>query len=224
MESSILEQKAARSAEILGELLKRFGPESVAVAWTGGKDSTVALRLWKNCLDRLGKGPLKAISVDTGLKFPEVMEFRDGLASEWSVDLTIARPEIDLKGYPIAVDKVACCRDLKIIPLNRAIARTGVKALITGLRGDEHSSRSGLRAFDPRDGYLQCNPLLEWTEMDVWAFTTGHGISFCELYGKGYRSLGCMPCTAPATGAEERSGRDRDKEKNMGLLRSLGYF
>ncbi len=219
-----LDQKVARSAEILAQLLKMYGPEAVAVAWTGGKDSTVALRLWKDCLDRMNLGPFRALSVDTGLKFPEVIKLRDELASEWGVDLTLARPEIDLKGYPVAVDKVACCRDLKIMPLNRAIARTGIKALITGLRGDEHSSRRGLRAFEEREGHLQCNPLLEWTEMDVWAFTSGRGIRFCELYGKGYRSLGCMPCTRPATGPKERSGRDRDKEKNMGLLRSMGYF
>ena len=73
--------------------------------------------------------------------------------------------------------------------------------------------------------YFQANPILAWTEMDVWAQTMAAGLPYCELYNQGYRSLGCMPCTAKSRpGQDERSGRDQDKESRMASLRALGYF
>lgn len=236
-----LADKLARSREVLAAALAQFDPASIAVAYTGGKDSGVALFLWREALMHTGKAAsLRAISIDTGLKFPEVTAFRDKLCTDWGVALSIARPDsglsgVDLAAYPIAVDKVSCCRDLKIRPLCRAISATGTQALLTGLRRDEHPSRAGrpyaeLRAktSDEAGGcpeHWQVNPILDWTELDIWAFITGENLPFCELYHEGYRSLGCVPCTKPAgADADERAGRDPDKERQLEILKGLGYF
>ena len=240
-----LADKLARSREVLAAVLAGFAPAHVAVAYTGGKDSGVALHLWKDALAQTGAAPLRAISIDTGCKFPQVMALRDRLCADWNVALTIARPRFGPSGvdlaaypvaaYPVAVDKVACCRDLKIIPLCRALADTDTQALLTGIRRDEHPSRAGrhyaeLRAAtaDETGGcpeHWQVNPILDWTEMDIWALITGENLPYCELYHEGYRSLGCVPCTRPA-GADdsERAGRDPDKERQLETLKSLGYF
>jgi phosphoadenosine phosphosulfate reductase len=61
-------------------------------------------------LARRGLGPLRAVSIDTGCKFAEIVAFRDKLAVDWQLDLTIARPAVDLASYPLAQDKVSCCR------------------------------------------------------------------------------------------------------------------
>jgi len=234
-----LADKLARSRALLHAVLAHLPPERVAVAYTGGKDSGVALALWREALARDGRGtlattlcgPLRAISVDTGLKFPQVTAFRDQLCADWAVELSIARPQVDLSAYPVAQDTIACCRDLKIAPLGRAIRETGTLALLTGLRRDEHPSRA-LRPYaelrtataDCPD-YWQVNVILDWTEMDVWAFVTGENLPYCELYHEGYRSLGCMPCTRKAGQEEsERAGRDPDKERNLEALKALGYF
>jgi len=228
--SAPLADKLARSRALLAALPAHLGFMSIAVAYTGGKDSGVALALWREAL--AGKpGGIQALSVDTGLKFPQVTAFRDGLCADWNVSLTIARPKVDLAAYPVAQDKVSCCRDLKITPLNRAIRETGVLALITGLRRDEHPSRA-LRPYAERrpatqdcPEHWQINAILDWTEMDVWAFITGGALPYCELYHEGYRSLGCMPCTRPAgADADERAGRDPDKERQLEILKGLGYF
>lgn len=235
----VLADKIEASLALLRTLCREYGPERVAVAWTGGKDSTVALDLWRRVVSHSAPAPhvagkatqpaVRVLSVDTGLKFPEVVAFRDRWSREWRLDLVVARPVQALRGYPVAVDKVACCRDLKVEPLQRAVREMGLVALVTGLRRDEHPSRSERQSLESRGGdgdvaaYVQCNPLLEWSEMEIWAYITGRELPFCDLYAQGYRSLGCVPCTV-RSGKDERSGRDADKESKLDTLRSLGYF
>jgi phosphoadenosine phosphosulfate reductase len=202
-------------------------PARIRVAWTGGKDSTVVLFIWKTLLDHHGLGPVRAINLDTGCKFPEILAFRDQIAARWGVDLHIARPGVTLDGYPVARDVVACCRDLKIKPLARALRETGTSHLITGIRRDEHPDRAGRLALEPRHDppHIMVNPILDWSETDIWAFHARYDLPHCPLYDQGYRSLGCRPCTAqPGAGQGERGGRDQAKERVLHTLTSLGYF
>lgn len=39
------------------------------------------------------------------------------------------------------------------------------------------------------------NPIIEWTNDDVWSFHRAHGISYCELYDCGFKRLGCVGCS-----------------------------
>lgn len=223
-----------RLAEALG-LLRRVAADhtQVAVAWTGGKDSTVALWLWLQVLRELGQGPARVLNLDTGCKFPEILAFRDDLAARWGLEMTVVRPAVDIAGYPLAQDPMACCRELKIEPLRHAVASLGLDALISGIRRDEHPSRAGRQALEQRHDpdHLLVNPVLELSELDIWSVIMGQGLPYCALYDQGYRSLGCRPCTAapgaadPATGqGEERAGRDGRKEAMLAQLTSLGYF
>jgi len=226
--SNTLADKIALSRKRLRRIFSELGPDKVAVAWTGGKDSTAALKLWADLAAESGEDArLRALSIDTGLKFPETRAFRDRLAREWEIELVLAGPEVDLDVFPVAKDKVQCCKKLKIEPLQKAMRETGLAALITGIRADEHPGRAALAWQEYREdpGYLEINPILHWTEMDVWSFHMFEGVPYCELYDQGYRSLGCIPCTGPCeAGADERSGRDREKEQQLEQLRSLGYF
>jgi len=217
-----LDDKIALSRDRLREIFARFGSGAV-VGWTGGKDSTVVLALWRELLRAEGAGPLRALNLDTGCKFPEVLAFRDRLAREWDLDLVIARPDIDLMRYPLAADPVRCCGDLKIAPLAEAITRHGIPALLTGVRADENPDRAHRPWLEDHGDHLRVLPILEWTELDVWTFHVRESIPWCPLYDHGYRSLGCMPCTS-RSGRGERSGRDASKEERMEQLRSLGYF
>lgn len=228
-----LADKLARSRVLLDAVLHRLDPARVAVAYTGGKDSGIALALWREALERGGRqgAPFRAISVDTGLKFPQVTAFRDQICAEQGVQITLARPAVELSGYPVAQDKLSCCRDLKIAPLGRALRETGTHALVTGLRRDEHPSRAERPYAEFRPAteacpeHWQVNVILDWTEMDVWGQVTGEGLPYCTLYHEGYRSLGCMPCTRKgAEGEDERAGRDQDKERQLEALKALGYF
>lgn len=223
----ILDDRIRATEGALAELAGTVDPTRVRVAWTGGKDSTVVLFIWRALLDHLGLGPVRAINLDTGCKFPEVLAFRDRMAVEWGVDLHVARPSVELNGYPLAEDPVSCCRDLKVEPLKAAVRATGASHLLSGIRRDEHPDRAGRGLLEERDDppHMLVNPVLDWTEMDIWAFHDRFGLPHCELYDRGYRSLGCRPCTVcPGVGQGERAGRNKSKEQVLSRLTSLGYF
>jgi phosphoadenosine phosphosulfate reductase len=227
MNTPALDDKIRQTEALLASLLETVDPLGVRVAWTGGKDSTVVLFIWKALMDHHGLGSVRAINLDTGCKFPEVIAFRDRLAEQWGVDLHVARPDLDLRGYPLAEDVISCCRDLKVEPLKQAVRDTGTSHLLTGIRRDEHPDRADRQAMEDRDSpvHVMINPILDWTETDIWAFHARFDLPHCELYDQGYRSLGCQPCTKkPGTSGDERSGRDQAKERSLKTLTSLGYF
>lgn len=221
-----LSAKVTLARDIMTAAVARYGVRNIAVAWTGGKDSTVTLHLWRSVLAEMGESSaVRVINLDTGVKFPEIVAFRDTLALRWGLDMQVARPAVSLAGYPVAVDPVACCAELKVEPLNRAVKEHGVRVLLTGIRRDEHPDRNRpVCERRERPDCLMLHSVLPFTEMDIWAYTVENDVPWCSLYGEGYRSLGCMPCTQKGEGAEERAGRAASKEANMETLRGLGYF
>jgi phosphoadenosine phosphosulfate reductase len=224
MRTASLAEKVEQSKAILAEALKRF-PGKIALAWTGGKDSTTTLHL----LREVGGGvvPVPVLNIDTSVKFEEIYQFRDRLAASWELDLRVERNEAAIKEIDIAVNKEECCGLLKVEVIRQALRKHAWEALITGLRWDEHSDRSAEPYFteigDP--AHVRVNPILHFTERDIWQYIRANQVPFCSLYLKGYRSLGCKPCTqAGFTGRGERSGRDQNKEEIMRRLRAQGYF
>ena len=52
------------------------------------------------------------------------------------------------------------------------------------------------------------NPIIDWTEKDVWNFIKTQGLKYCSLYDEGYKRIGCIMCPL-----QNRSGILRDKER-----------
>lgn len=52
------------------------------------------------------------------------------------------------------------------------------------------------------------NPIIKWTERDVWDFIFAYGLPYCELYDEGFTRLGCIGC--PLSG---RKNMERDFER-----------
>jgi phosphoadenosine phosphosulfate reductase len=115
----------------------------------------------------------------------------------------------------------ACCAARKIEPLKRALV--GANAWVTGLRREQSDARQDLQllAHDSATNLPKCNPLLNWSEKEVWAYLHDHEIPINSLHAQGYPSIGCAPCTrAIQPGEHPRAGRwwwEADAQKECGL-------
>lgn len=224
MNINTLDAKIAKSKEVLKEALERFSGK-IALAWTGGKDSTTTLHLLRDLCG--GQVPIPVLNIDTSAKFKEIYEFRDRVAQEWQINLVIERNEEAIKEIKIAANKEECCLRLKADVIANAIRKFGWQALITGMRWDEQPERGKEDYFSPRENpdHMRVHPILHFTEMDIWQYIKDNDLPYCSLYRQGYRSLGCEPCTKLGVpGEAERAGRDQSKEEIMKRLRGLGYF
>lgn len=56
------------------------------------------------------------------------------------------------------------------------------------------------------------NPIVDWTDEDVWQFLNGNGIEHCCLYDQGYKRLGCIGCPMSSNAAEELEKNPKYKE------------
>lgn len=48
------------------------------------------------------------------------------------------------------------------------------------------------------------NPIIDWTDRDVWDFIRGETIPYCELYDEGWNRLGCIGCPMARQHSRER--------------------
>jgi phosphoadenosine phosphosulfate reductase len=218
-----LDEKVRKAQEAIEQAA---GVGRVGIAFTGGKDSTTLLHLVRRLYG--GTIPFPVINIDTSVKFKEIYAFRDRLREEWRLDLHVFRNEEAIERLQIAADRAECCMELKAKPLGQAIVSMGLDGLMTGVRWDENPARAAESYFVKKENpaHTRIQPLLHFSEKDIWKYIRKYDVPYCELYEKGYRSLGCEPCTKPAASMDgsERQGRSPEKEVIMGRLRDLGYF
>jgi phosphoadenosine phosphosulfate reductase len=157
-------------------------------------------------------------TIDTDYLFPETLALKDLLVARYQLNLKILKPQLTIaeqekqhgaKLYQSNPD--LCCAIRKVEPNRRAIA--GLDAWIAGLRRDQTPARAKtdiLERFDHDDGrpYVKVNPLAGWTRQRVWDYVLDKSVPYNELLDRGYKSIGCWPCTRPVTDADdERAGR-----------------
>ncbi|HPB01624.1 MAG: phosphoadenylyl-sulfate reductase [Bacteroidales bacterium] len=114
-----------------------------------------------------------------------------------------------------------CCRIRKTIPMDRALA--GKQAWFTGLRREQSVTRINIPIFDLNEntGIIKISPLADMFEKEVWTEIEKNNIPFNPLQKKGYRSLGCLPCTRPISDDDDfRAGRwwwENPENKECGI-------
>lgn len=219
-----LDELESKSIYIIREAYQKY--KKIALLWSIGKDSTTLVWLARKAF--FGKPPFPVLHIDTTFKFPEMYAFRDHYAKEWGLKLVIGKNEDAIaRGVNYSThDAFTCCHELKTVALQQTIVKEGYKALLLGIRRDEHGIRAKERYFSPRtldfkwdyknqpaeiwDQYksqaeagthMRIHPLLHWTELDIWEYVKRENIPMNSLYfakdGWRYRSLGCMPITKP---------------------------
>jgi phosphoadenosine phosphosulfate reductase len=84
----LLDKKVEDSKKVIREAYAKYDPDRMAMAWTGGKDSTLLLWLVKELCEEAGwKLPI-CFTIDEGDMFGEVRQFIDQISNKWNVQVT----------------------------------------------------------------------------------------------------------------------------------------
>jgi len=196
----------AESIFILREAAAEFSRP--VMLYSIGKDSSVMLRLAQKAFHP-GRIPFPLLHIDTGYKFPEMIEFRDAYTREIGAELIVHqnREALDRGANPFVLGTQRCCGLLKTKALLDALSTGGFNAAFGGARRDEEKSRAKERIYSFRDAQGQWDPknqrpelwhlfnsrieksesirvfpLSNWTELDVWLYIHAENIPIVPLY------------------------------------------
>ncbi len=178
------------------------------------------------------KGDVDIFTLDTGRLFYETYDLIDRTNKHFGIRMRVMFPDADRvenmvqeKGvnlfYHSIENRKQCCHVRKIEPLQRALK--GKEIWITGLRIEQSPTRNELHhaEWDQVNKVIKVNPLLNWSETEVWDYIKKHNIPYNPLHDQGYPSLGCKPCTRTISPIEDiRAGRwwwENPETKECGL-------
>jgi phosphoadenosine phosphosulfate reductase len=192
--------RTASAEEVITYAVERFHPRLTMACSFQKEESVLVHMLLAECPDA------RVFTIDTGVLFPETLQtwkqFEDRLG------LTVEVIDAHSPDEPWTLER--CCSDAKVAALESAL--DGVDAWITGIRQEQASTRAGAEKLerDEARGIWKVNPLVEWTEKDLWRYINKHDLPYNPLHDQGYASIGCAPCTRPGAGREGRwAGLDK---------------
>lgn len=201
VETLNFKEKVQRSLSLIKEAYKKYG-DSLVVANSLGKDSVAVWDLAKNA-----SPDIRGFIVTTRFKPKETIKFMDDTVAQYP-ELKIYKSDVKIPDNLYETDPDKCCDLLKVEPVKRAIEEMRVKCWVTGLRCTEGRTRTDYKEVEERDkDLIKLNPILIWKEREVWQYLALYGVKVNPLYGEGYRSLGCAPCTKITNEDNERAGR-----------------
>ncbi len=212
--------------EVLDFFIEEFDNRIAQATSLGAEDQVIT--------DMLARTKKKAtiFTLDTGRLFPETYTLIDDTNKKYNIKIDVYFPDnskvesmVKERGINLFYDSVEnrkmCCGIRKVEPLQRAFS--GMDAWICGLRKDQTVSRffAKLVEWDKVNGLVKINPLIDWTEKDVWNYIREKNVPFNPLHERGFASIGCQPCTrAVKPGEDFKAGRwwwEGQEQKECGL-------
>ena len=221
-----LADKLAHTEALLDTIARDHAP--VALANSFGAEDMVLMHLIAS-----RNLPIGIFSLDTGRLPVETYTLMQQVGERYPghpirvyyPDATALEAYVNQNGINAFYNSVelrkSCCHIRKIEPLKRALG--GLSAWITGLRREQSPTRQDLtdREFDADNGLMKFNPLIEWTEKEVWEYIRANDVPYNSLHDKHVPSIGCAPCTRPiSVGEDVRAGRwwwENPESKECGL-------
>ncbi len=201
--------------EVVGWAFEQYAPHLVLASSFGAEDMVLL-----DMLARVWPSP-RVFYLDTGLLYPQTLHLIDTVRAKYGIHPEcVATPlslEQQAQQYGDALwsrDPDQCCQIRKVEPLTRHLQ--GERAWMTGIRRDQTLARrqTPIVAYDTRFHLTKINPLVRWTDKDVFRYLVKQEVPYNPLHDEGYPSIGCLPCTKPVTpGEDPRSGRWSGQEK-----------
>jgi phosphoadenosine phosphosulfate reductase len=222
---SELLKKIEQVKQVLADVVRDFAPVTFANS-LGAEDMVLTDLIAKH------QPSITMFSLDTGRLPQETYDLMQAVRERYSVPLNIYFPDNTqvesyvakngVNGFYDSIEsRKSCCHIRKVEPLRRALS--GKKAWITGMRRDQAVTRGGLEvsSFDADHGMQKINPLLDWSNAEVWEYLKQNNVPYNKLHDRFYPSIGCAPCTRSVTPGEDiRSGRwwwENPENKECGL-------
>lgn len=221
--------ETADPAEILAEgVTAAAGPIKLACSFS--VEDVVVIDLISDL-----KLPVGIFALDTGRLNEETYEVAEAVTERYGVQIdwyfpdreaveTLEREKGLFSFRESLENRHECCRIRKVEPLGRALS--GLAGWITGMRREQSVTRADIAPIEidaAHGGILKLNPLVQWTEKEVWDYAERKRIPVNRLHRLGYPSIGCAPCTrAVHPGEHPRAGRwwwEDPEHKECGLHR-----
>lgn len=211
---------------VIAYFLQHFGDKIVLSTSLGLEDQVLTEMVLRQ------RKKTEVFTLDTGRLFPETYDLIARTNKYFGIRMLTYFPEparvekiVAENGINLFYDSVEkrklCCSIRKVAQLPRAFK--GKEAWICGLRKDQSVSRffNKLVEWDANNGLVKINPLINWTEKQVWDYIKRNNIPYNLLHDRGFPSIGCEPCTrAIEPGEDIRSGRwwwENELHKECGL-------
>ncbi len=218
--------KHLNTEEFLKFFLEKYEDKIALSSSMGAEDQVLTDMLFKIKRDS------RVFTLDTGRLPYETYDVIEETSLKYGVKIELFFPSnksveklVNTKGinsfYESIENRKECCAIRKIEPLKRALKTLDV--WVTGLRSSQAVTRDKIERieFDEHFGVIKINPLIEWSEEDVWKYIKENRVPYNKLHDQNYPSIGCAPCTrAVKKGEEIRAGRwwwENPEHKECGL-------
>ena len=214
LSQSNLDAQEESALRLLEKALVKGEFGRAALVSSFGADSAVLLHM----ISRV-KRDAPVLFVDTRMLFQETLEYQLELTEKFGLtDVRRITPDAeqvrrnDVFGRLHIYDPDSCCALRKTAPLDAALE--DFDAWITGRKRHQADTRADLKLIEQADGRIKLNPLVFWERPEIAGYFEKHDLPRHPLVHKGFRSIGCGPCTSPvADGEDERAGRWRGRDK-----------
>jgi len=160
------------------EIFCKIKTYNLALAFNGGKESIVTLHLAKKYLKNFND--IIFFRINNNKDFEELNNYINKTSKLYNIEL------IEYHDYKLAIENLK--------------EQYNVDGIIMGNRKTDPGCEK-LTTFKETDNgwpkIIRINPLLNWTYKDVWDYIISNDIDCCELYKKGYTSIGNRYNTFP---------------------------
>lgn len=158
-------------------------------------------------------------TIDTGRLFQESYDLLEQTNKHLTSNIKVYYPEakevtsmVSEKGpnsfYHSVTNRMECCEIRKIHPLKKALSDASV--WVTGVRAEQSAFRQGIKLveWNKTHNLIKYNPLVYWDAESVSELISEYNIPTNTLHKRGFKSIGCLPCTrAVESDEDERAGR-----------------
>lgn len=213
------------ATDLIAWAIERYGTK-LAVCTSFQKEGMIVLDMAARIAP-----DVSVFTLDTGRLPEETYQMIETVRERYGVAVEIVCPDpaevqtmVQKHGanlfYREAAMRRLCCEVRKVRPLQRRLGT--LDAWITGLRRGQTESRAEVRAIEENARPVKLNPLAEWSDEQVEAYILEHDVPVHPLYGLGYGSIGCEPCTRPGEGRSGRWWWEQETAKECGIHFSAG--